>query len=231
MPYFVAEVADALEVAVRRDEDAVGAGHRLEEEGRDVLRPFELDDLFDIGEREPDIVPAALHAVVRIGDVDDTGHPWLRCPPARIAREHHRPGRGAVIRAIPREHLVAAGVLPRHLDRVLVGLGAAVGEEERVDVAGRDRGELLAEERPGLGRHEGIGVREGLGLLLDGADDPLVAVADVDAHQLAVEVEVALALGGPEPAPFGAGDRDRVHLRLRRPFVERMRLRQRNEFG
>ena len=45
--------------------------------------------------------------------------------------------RGAMVRAIEREDLLPPGN-PRDLDRILVGFGAAVGEEERVDVAGRD---------------------------------------------------------------------------------------------
>ena len=44
----VAERAHALQVAVGRNEDAVGAGHRLEDERRDRLRPFELDDLLEV---------------------------------------------------------------------------------------------------------------------------------------------------------------------------------------
>ena len=61
----------------------------------------------------------------------------------------HAAGGGAVIRAVAREDLVAAGREPRQLDRVLVGFGAAVGEEEHVDVAGRDRRELGAERARG----------------------------------------------------------------------------------
>ena len=55
----------------------------------------------------------------------------------------------AVIRAVAREDLVAAGDPPRQLDGVLVGFGAAVGEEEDVDVA---RAQIAASLRPSRAR-------------------------------------------------------------------------------
>ena len=84
-----------------------------------------------------------------------------------------------MIRAVERDDLVTAGEPARDLDGVLVRLGAAVGEEERVDVAWCDRGELGAQLRARLGGHERIGVGERRRLLLDGADHALVAMADV----------------------------------------------------
>ena len=90
-------------------------------------------------------VPAARHAVIRIEDVDDARHARLGAPAPRIAGQRHRAVRAAVIRAVAREDLVAAGEGARDLDRVLVGVGAAVGEEEDVDVAGRELRELGAE--------------------------------------------------------------------------------------
>ena len=65
---------------------------------------------------------------------------------------------------------------------------------------GRDLRQLLAQPRARLGGHERIGVGQRRGLLLDRLDDARIAVADVDAHQLAVEVDEALAFGRPEVA-------------------------------
>src|SRR2546427_800041 len=48
---FVAEFADAFEVAVRRNENAVGADDGLEDEGGNGVRAFELHSFFDHGER------------------------------------------------------------------------------------------------------------------------------------------------------------------------------------
>jgi hypothetical protein len=42
-----------------------------------------------------------------------------------------------VICAVPRQDLVAAGVLASDLDRVLDGLGAAEREEDLVEIAGQ----------------------------------------------------------------------------------------------
>ena len=53
-----------------------------------------------------------------------------------------------------REDLVPAGRQARELDGVLVRLRAAIGEEEDVDVAGRDLGQLRAQPCARLGRHE-----------------------------------------------------------------------------
>ena len=72
--------------------------------------------------------------------------------------ERHAAGGRAVIRAIARQDLVPAGVQARQLDRVLVGVGAAVGEEEDVDVAGSELRELGAEAGARLGGHERIDV-------------------------------------------------------------------------
>ena len=169
-------------------------------------------------------VPAALDAVVGVDHADHAGDAGLGRPAARVAGQGDRPGRAAVVRPVARQDLVPAGDESGQLDGVLVGLGAAVGEEEDVDVAGRDLGQLRAEARARLGGHERVGVGQRLGLALDRLDHLRMAVADVRAHQLAVEVEVALALGGPEVDALGAGHRDRVDLRLRRPLEEGVAL-------
>ena len=51
------------------------------------------------------------------------------------------PPRGAVVAAVGGQDLVAAGVEAGHADGVLVRLGAAVGEEHHVEVAGRELGD------------------------------------------------------------------------------------------
>ena len=49
---------------------------------------------------------------------------------APVARRDDRRAGVAVVRAVGREDLVAAGVQARHADGVLVRVGAAVGEED-----------------------------------------------------------------------------------------------------
>ena len=157
---------------------------------------------------------------MRVEHVDDARHARFGGPAARIAGQRHRAGGAAVIRAVAREDLVAAGERARDLDRVLVGVGAAVGEEEDVDVAGREARQLRPELRARLGGHERARVRQHRRLLGDRARHALVAVADVHAHQLAVEVEVALAFRRPEVHALGARHRDRIDGSLRGPFED-----------
>ena len=58
----------------------------------------------------------------------------------------------------------------------------------------------------------------------------LVAVADVDAHQLAVEVDEALPFRRPEVNALCARDRDGIDLGLRRPFEQRVLLGEIDDF-
>src|SRR5207249_12180813 len=64
-PVAVAQRPHALEVFVGRDEDAVGAGDGLEQEGGDRRWDLELDHLLEVGQGLLDPVPAALDPVFR----------------------------------------------------------------------------------------------------------------------------------------------------------------------
>ncbi len=82
---------------------------------------------------------------------------------------------------------MAAGVQPGHPDGVLDGLGAAVGEEDLVQVARGSLGDQPCRLGAGV---DGVlrGDRAELGgLLLDGGDDLGVLVADVGEDQLRVK--------------------------------------------
>ena len=102
--------------------------------------------------------------------------------------------------------------------------------EENTSSHRADLRELLPQPGAHLGGHERVGIRQRRGLILDRLDDARIAVADVDAHQLAVEVDEALALGRPEIDAVRLRDRDRIDMRLRRPLIERVLLRQRHHF-
>ena len=220
----VADLAQALHVAVGRDEDPVRADDGLHDDRGDGLRALVHQDVLGRLQDLADRIRVLLSPAVEIRDADDARDAGLGGPAPRIAGQRDGPGGAAVVGAVADGDLVAAGEHPRDLDRVLVRLGAAVREEERVDVAGRELGELRSEPGARLGGHERVGVGERGGLLGDGLDDALVAVADVRAHQLAVEVEVALALGCPEPAALGARHGDRIDLCLGRPLEDRVAL-------
>ncbi len=158
-----------------------------------------------------------LAPAVGVGIADDADEGRLVGPPARIAGQGHRTERGAVVGAIASEDLVASRVGPSELDRVLDRLCAAEGEEDLVEVAGQDLGELGPEARAGLGREGRLDVLELRGLGDDRIDHPPVAVADVDGHQLAVEVEDPMALGRIEVDALRTIDRDRVDRPLGGP--------------
>ena len=165
------------------------------------------------------------------------GETRLAAPAARVAGHRDRPGRGAVVAAVRREDLVAAGVQAGHADGVLGGLGTAVGEEHHVEVAGRQ----LADQPGGLAAGV-VGVDRGdraelVGLLLDRRHQLGVLVADVDVDELAGEVEEAVAPVVPEARSLGAGDDERVeawpapttsgrrgHGRRRRPASVRVAM-------
>ena len=219
----IAHLAHALQVAVGRDEDAVGPDHGLDDERRDGLRALVDDDhALGLAQQLVDRPRPSLAPRLRVGHADDAPDAVLRRPATRVAGGGDDLARRAVIRPITREHLPPTGRLAGQLDRVLVGLGAAVGEEEDVDVARRDLGQLLAQPGARLVGHERVDVGQLVGLRLDRVDDALVAVADVDAHQLRVEVEVALAVGRVEVDAFGPLNRNGIDRRLGRPLVQRV---------
>jgi hypothetical protein len=112
---------------------------------------------------------------------------------------------------------VATGEGAGDADGVLVGFRAAEGEEEAVQIAGGELSQHLSDTCADRRGHAGAGVDQLVGLTLDGVDDALVAVADVDAHELRVHVDVALAVGVPEVDAFAAHHGDRIDAGLRGP--------------
>ena len=223
----VADVAHALHVAVGRDEDAVGADDGLEDEAGDVLRPLVHDHFFELAQRHVDGLGIRLAPLVEVGCTDDAADADLGAPAAGIAGGHDGGADGAVVGAAAGEDLLATGVVTGDPDGVLVGLGATVGEEPDVEVAGRELGQLPAQLRTRLGGRVGVDVADLLGLGRDGVDDPLVTVADVHRHQLAVEVEDALTVGGVHVDALGVLDGHGYDRVLRHPVEHRVLLRQR----
>ena len=144
-PVAIAQLADALEVTIGGDQDAVGTGHGLEEEGRNRIRAFQLDRLLEVLERLRRRVHLALGPVIRIEDVHHTGCPQVAGPPPGVPRQRHCARGRSVIRAVPREDFWAPGHGPGELDRIFIGLGAAQREEHLVQVPGHQLGEFLAQ--------------------------------------------------------------------------------------
>src|SRR6267142_991240 len=114
--------------------------------------------------------------MIKVGYANDAGNTGLCRPPPRVTSQREAAGCSAMVRAVPCGNLVAAGEEPGDADRVLVCLGAAVCEEESVDVSRCDLRELHAEACAHFSGHERVGIGEGRGLLFDSANHPLVAV-------------------------------------------------------
>src|ERR671919_1031326 len=109
-----------------------------------------------------------------------------------------------MIGAIPRTDLMTSAVESCDANSILIGFGAAVGEEERIDIAGRQFSKLCTQASAHFGGHERVGVGERRSLVLNGANHSLVAMTDVDAHELTVEVNEAFTFGRPEVNSFRA---------------------------
>src|SRR5205807_691479 len=204
------------------DEDAVSPGYGFDNNRRDRVRPFELNNLFGAGENFVCRFRFFIDAMVKLGNPKDSRDARLGSPAARVAGQRERARGAAVIRAITRADFVTPGEQTRDADCVLVRFGAAIGKEKRVNVTRSYLRELCTETGAHLSGHERIGVREHLRLFLDGANDSLVAMPDIDAHQLAVEVDVALIFRCPEVDALGARDGNRIHRGLGGPFEERV---------
>ena len=123
-----------------------------------------------------------------------------------------------MIRAIACGDLVSSCVEARDAEGVLDRLSAAVREEEGVDVAGADLGELRAESGAGLRCHKWVRVGQRGRLIGDRLQHALITVTNVGAHQLAIEVEELLLFGGPEPGALCASNWNRVRCSLSRPL-------------
>ncbi len=87
-------------------------------------------------------------------EVHDAGAGVVVGAAARVTGQVDRGVGTAVVGAVPDEHLVAAGVQPRHPHRVLDGVGAAVGEEDLVQIARRALGDQAGRLGAGV-----VGVR------------------------------------------------------------------------
>src|SRR5207247_6211094 len=110
----------ALEVAVGRDQDPVGARDRLDDESGDRPRALETDRLLEKVQSYLSGVRSALDAVVRVEKVDHTDRMLVR-PAERVSGRLDGGAGRAVVRAIPGDDLAAARTRPSDLDSVLVG--------------------------------------------------------------------------------------------------------------
>src|SRR5439155_2513009 len=165
-------------------------------------------------------------AVKRMWHVNDTGHGRLRGPAAGVACQRNGARGRPMVGTIARQNFVSAGIETRDPDRVFIGVGAGVGKEKRIDVAGSNLGELGPEPRSRFCNHERVRVREYRRLILNRLDHTTVAVTDIHAHQLAVEIEISPAVRFPEVYALRAGNGNVIDPALRGPLEQRVLLRE-----
>ena len=187
-PVPVADLADRLQVARRRRDDPVRAGHGLEDHRGDRVGALVLEDLLEVrragADRARIRVAGGTAVGVRVEHPHDAAHPRLVRPASRVAGEDDRAVGRAVVRAVACDDLVPPGRETRELDRVLVRLRARVREERHAEVARRDLLEQATEARARLRGHRRPDRAEAVRLLLDRRDDLRVLVADVDVDEL-----------------------------------------------
>ena len=221
----VADLPHAGHVAGRRNHDSGGAGDRLQDDRGDRRRPLVGDQALEVIQG-----PLAFLLLVlgverravqeRSVEVHHTSAGVVAGNAAGVAGQVDRGLGAAVVRAVPGEHLAAAGVQTGHPDRMLDGVGAGVGEEHMVQIA---RG-ALGDQPGGLGPRvvdelRGDGAQ--LGRLLGDRGDHLgVLMADVGEDQLPGVVEQPVAVAVPHVGALGRQHGHRLDLRLGRPGVE-----------
>src|SRR5260221_6080568 len=227
-PVLVAQFPHALEVSIRRNKNSIRSDDCLQNERRNRMRAFQLDNFFDHGQRSLRRLPSAFYAVIRIKYAHYARNPRLRRPSPRIARKAHGTRRRAVIRPIARHDFVPSGKDASDLDGVLVRFRAAICKKERINIARSNLRQLRSQPRPRLRSHERIGIGQHRRLLGNSPDDALIAVSNVYRHQLAVEVDEALPFRSPEINAPRPRHRNGIDLRLRRPLKQRVFLREIN---
>ena len=200
------EFLEPLQVARGRRQDAVGACDGLDDHRRDVLGTLVGDDLLEVpqvvGSSLLRGVPKAVVIGARIHHPNHTGSSRLVGPAPRVTGQLHAEIGGSVVAAVPTQDLVPTRVEARHLDGILVGLGAAQREIEGVDVAWNQARQLAGETRAHLGGRVWKGIDQAIGRLLHGRHDLGMAVPDIDAHELGVEVQNPPTIGLVEVDPF-----------------------------
>ena len=104
----VADLAHALHVAVGRDQDAVGADHRLHDEGGDVGAALVADHVLDLGQGRRHRLGVLAPVLVEVGRAHHAGDARLGRPAPRVAGERDGPRGAAVVGAVAHQDLVAS---------------------------------------------------------------------------------------------------------------------------
>ncbi len=214
----VADLADALEVALDRRNRAAGRpADRLRHERDHGLRAQLLDLVLELLS-EPLAVPARrlaglaapiLEAGRDMMGLDQQRRELLAAP--FVAADRERAQRVAVIALPPADEVPALGladldeVLARHLQRRLDGLRAAADEVDMADAGGRMRDQVVAQLLRDLrGEEAGVRVGELVELGVHGGKHVGMAVAEAGHRRAARGVDVLFAGRVPDVNAFAA---------------------------
>ncbi len=218
---FVGDRTQALQIALRWQDNAGGTGHRLDDDSRNGFRAVQGDQTFQIFGKLDAMGREALAEGVAL-DVERVAHVIgrdLREDAAVVdeAADGDASEANAVIAffaaddagagALPDGALIGDGDLQRRVD----GFRTGTGEEHAIKLRARttrgDLGKALGEIKCDLMAHlEGGGEIHGHQLTLDSLGDPLAAVACIHApqtggtiqHHITVDIGIIHAFGGSE---------------------------------
>ncbi|MNZ73094.1 hypothetical protein D3C78_914950 [compost metagenome] len=222
----VADLAQTLQVALRRHQHAGGTGHRLDDHGGDVRGVMQFDQLEQlVGQLDAAGLGHALgegHA--RLQGVRQVVDVHQLAEHLAVAADAAQRGAGDVdavvatgaadqlgLRRLAFQAPVGAG----HLDRGVGALRTGAGEEHVVEAAGGELGDLVGQlERQRVAVLEARGVVEGAQLLGHGFLDFLARVAGAAGPQAGEAVVDPAALVVHQPAAFGGDDDPRVLLEV-----------------
>ncbi len=210
----VGDLAHALEVSLGRYEAPTGVLHWLQDDRRDRARVLELDATRDRLGQVCRVVALGQPIGVGVGHVAAAGGQRLEGraqigDAGRGQTAHGRPVVGGLARddlvlgPVAAELVVLAGQLQRGLD----GFTAAAGEEDAVEVAGRELCDLGGQLNRARMRVAPVGEEAELLRLIGTSLRHIgAAVTDVRAEERAEAVEVLLAVLIEDVAALAAND-------------------------
>ena len=221
----VADLAQALEIALRRRKNARGSGHGLDDHGGDGGGVVQRDDALQlVGEMRAPFRLAAgeglFGAVIGVGQMVDARQQRAE-ELAVLDDAAHRDAAeaDAVIAALAADQARLAALAlhvpigQRHLEGRIHGLGARVAEEDVVQVARGELGEARGEgEAARMAELERRRIVELLRLGLDGGRDLVPVMARIAAPQAGGAVDHLAAVRGVVVHALGAGDHPGVLL-------------------
>ena len=201
----VADLAQALQIALGWDVPAGAAGHRLDDDGGHIGGVVQCQDAgLQLHQRVfgPDgLLVVDVGMVHRVVDEAHVVHTRQQLRAIHLAvggqpAHAHAAEVDAVVTLFAADEDLAmafaagAVVSQGHLERGVGGFGAGVAEQHLVEVAGRHLGNpLRRQESLVVAGLEGGGVVERVGLFLDGFVDRLAVVAGADAPQAGDAIE------------------------------------------